>query len=80
MGHDEFRMLLLKELMWWFKHEFFSWVDALPCARCGGKSEAQGMLPATAAELRSEASRVEAHLCTACGNVTRFPRCVQTTL
>ena len=45
MGHDEFRMLLLKELMWWFKHEFFSWVNALPCARCGGKSEAQGMLP-----------------------------------
>ena len=26
---------LVVQLLHWFKHEFFKWVDTLPCQRCG---------------------------------------------
>ena len=30
---------VLLELLHWFKHEFFTWVDTLPCDYCGGKTQ-----------------------------------------
>ncbi|XP_047240496.1 peptide-N(4)-(N-acetyl-beta-glucosaminyl)asparagine amidase isoform X2 [Girardinichthys multiradiatus] len=65
---------LVLELLRWFKQDFFSWVDCLPCSRCGGPTKhGQGLSP-TAEELRWEAQRVENHYCQSCRLSTRFPR------
>ncbi|XP_064205332.1 peptide-N(4)-(N-acetyl-beta-glucosaminyl)asparagine amidase [Anguilla rostrata] len=72
-GLSEQDMLLL-ELLAWFKGEFFSWVDCLPCAHCGGRTQSAGPLPPSADDLRWDANRVENHRCPACQNSTRFPR------
>ncbi|KAJ8273855.1 hypothetical protein GJAV_G00106250 [Gymnothorax javanicus] len=66
--------MLLLELMGWFKGEFFSWVNSLPCDRCGGKTQNAGSLPPSADDQRWDANRVENHHCTACQTSTRFPR------
>eukprot|EP01147_Barroeca_monosierra_P009533 gene9533-10402_t len=65
---------LLLELLAWFKKEFFSWVDSLPCDFCGKKTKVAGVAPPTQDEIRWEASRVEMHQCETCGRTTRFPR------
>ncbi|KAJ8367353.1 hypothetical protein AAFF_G00320520 [Aldrovandia affinis] len=70
---DQEDMLLL-ELLGWFKGEFFSWVDCLPCERCGGPTKSAGALPPSHDDLRWDASRVEKHLCSACHTSTPFPR------
>ncbi len=33
------RDALLLELLAWFKHEFFAWVDTVRCGECNGKTE-----------------------------------------
>ncbi|MBN3325671.1 NGLY1 amidase, partial [Atractosteus spatula] len=66
--------LLLLELLRWFKSEFFSWVNSLPCSRCGGPTQASGQLPPSTDDLRWDAHRVENHFCTECQLVNRFPR------
>ncbi|KAJ8267369.1 hypothetical protein COCON_G00125410 [Conger conger] len=43
-GLSEQDMLLL-ELLGWFKGQFFSWVNCLPCVRCGGPTQSRGGLP-----------------------------------
>ena len=66
---------ILPLLLRWFKTTFFSWVDSLPCERCGGATvTGQTSLEPTVEELRFGASRVEAHFCESCGIPTRFPR------
>lgn len=64
------------ELLRWFKQAFFSWVNCLPCSRCGGSTQNQGSLSATTDDLRWGAQRVENHFCGSCQLSTRFPRCV----
>uniref|UniRef100_A0A4W4H6J3 Peptide-N(4)-(N-acetyl-beta-glucosaminyl)asparagine amidase n=1 Tax=Electrophorus electricus TaxID=8005 RepID=A0A4W4H6J3_ELEEL len=66
--------MLVLELLQWFKGDFFSWVDSLPCSRCGGRTQSSGSLPPSADDQRWEASRVENHYCSTCCLVTRFPR------
>ena len=75
-GHDEAlsRRELLAQLVEWFKCSFFTWVDTLPCDFCLSPTVSAGSLPPTIEEASFLASRVEAHRCTRCGNVTRFPR------
>jgi peptide-N4-(N-acetyl-beta-glucosaminyl)asparagine amidase len=70
--HDAFLDALLR----WFKHDFFSWVNAPPCSRCGGATRGVGMAAPLAEELAVGAGRVEAYACesAACGAATRFPR------
>ncbi|XP_015259936.1 PREDICTED: peptide-N(4)-(N-acetyl-beta-glucosaminyl)asparagine amidase [Cyprinodon variegatus] len=65
---------LLLELLRWFKQDFFSWVDRLPCSRCGGPTTHGQALSPTAEELRWGAQRVENHYCQSCQLSTRFPR------
>ena len=67
---------LLKELVLWFKLEFFKWTNAPPCSGCGGGDcEGVGAEAARTAEERAgQAGRVELYRCRACGTVTRFPR------
>ncbi|KAM9434363.1 peptide-N(4)-(N-acetyl-beta-glucosaminyl)asparagine amidase isoform 1-T1 [Clarias gariepinus] len=66
--------MLVLELLQWFKQDFFSWVDSLPCSRCGGSTHSSGSLPPSTDDLRWDAGRVENHYCNACSLTTRFPR------
>lgn len=66
--------LLVLELLRWFKGEFFSWVDCLPCNHCGGPTQSSGPLAPSTEDLRWGAQRVENHHCQACNHSTRFPR------
>ncbi|XP_043993707.1 peptide-N(4)-(N-acetyl-beta-glucosaminyl)asparagine amidase isoform X1 [Gambusia affinis] len=65
---------LVLELLRWFKCDFFSWVDCLPCSQCGGPTKHGPALGPTAEELRWGAQRVENHYCQSCQLSTRFPR------
>ncbi|XP_036949635.1 peptide-N(4)-(N-acetyl-beta-glucosaminyl)asparagine amidase [Acanthopagrus latus] len=65
---------LVLELLRWFKQDFFSWVDCLPCGRCGGPTEISSPLSPTTDDLRWGAQRVENHYCQSCSFSTRFPR------
>lgn len=71
LGKEEFVVL---ELLRWYKHDFFSWVDSLPCSRCGGKTQNKGSLSPSSEDLRWGAQRVENHFCQACQLSNRFPR------
>jgi hypothetical protein len=55
------RDFLLKELLQWFKTEFFTWVDTLPCSTCAGKTAHAGGGAPTATDQRYGAGRVELH-------------------
>lgn len=71
----QFHDALLRELLSWFKHEFFTWVNNPPCERCGATdtSLVGGAAP-TPAEAAGKAGRVEVYSCKACQAQTRFPR------
>ncbi|XP_034561190.1 peptide-N(4)-(N-acetyl-beta-glucosaminyl)asparagine amidase [Notolabrus celidotus] len=71
LGKEDFLVL---ELLSWFKKDFFSWVDSLPCSRCGGPTQNSGSLSPTPDDLRWGAQRVENHHCQSCQLSTRFPR------
>lgn len=71
LGIEDFMVL---ELLRWFKQDFFSWVDCLPCSRCAGPTQNTGSLSPSADDLRWGAQRVENHLCQSCKLSTRFPR------
>lgn len=71
LGMEEFLVL---ELLSWFKQDFFSWVDCLPCSRCKGRTQNSGSLSPTPDDLRWGAQRVENHFCQSCQLSTRFPR------
>lgn len=67
--------LLAQELLTWFKHDFFTWVNSPPCSHCGSDDmHASGMAAPTADEADADAARVELHTCRACSCTTRFPR------
>lgn len=63
-----------RELLRWFKADFFKWTDAPACGFCGGKTESAGMGQPSPQEAADHASRVEIYTCQACGSMTRFPR------
>lgn len=73
LGEEDFLVL---ELLRWFKHDFFSWVDCLPCNSCGGPTQNSGSLSPAIDDLRWGAERVENHYCQSCQLCTRFPRFV----
>uniref|UniRef100_UPI0037E912B6 peptide-N(4)-(N-acetyl-beta- glucosaminyl)asparagine amidase n=1 Tax=Semicossyphus pulcher TaxID=241346 RepID=UPI0037E912B6 len=71
LGIEDF---LILELLSWFKKDFFSWVNSLPCSRCGGQTQNSSSLSPTTDDLRWGAQRVENHYCQSCQLSTRFPR------
>ncbi|KAK7898380.1 hypothetical protein WMY93_019233 [Mugilogobius chulae] len=71
LAQEDFVVL---ELLRWFKQDFFSWVDCLPCSRCGGKTHNSGSLSPSTEDLRWGAQRVENHFCQTCQLSNRFPR------
>uniref|UniRef100_A0A3B3ZZ31 Peptide-N(4)-(N-acetyl-beta-glucosaminyl)asparagine amidase n=1 Tax=Periophthalmus magnuspinnatus TaxID=409849 RepID=A0A3B3ZZ31_9GOBI len=71
LSQEDFVVL---ELLRWFKQTFFSWVDSLPCSRCGGQTRNSGPLSPSTEDLRWGAQRVENHFCQTCQLSNRFPR------
>lgn len=70
-----FQDILLRELLAWFKHDFFSWVNNPPCERCGATDTTLlGGAAPTPAESAGKAGRVEVYTCESCQAQTRFPR------
>lgn len=65
---------LARALLAWFKNDFFTWVDALPCWSCGGEGRVVGHVEPTPAERKYRASVVELHACVKCGSSVRFGR------
>ncbi|XP_034835299.1 peptide-N(4)-(N-acetyl-beta-glucosaminyl)asparagine amidase [Maniola hyperantus] len=71
-GRDmSFDIALLLELLGWFKHKFFMWLDQPACARCGGTTT---FLNNTSLTTKTETCRVEVYKCVDCATVCKFPR------
>ncbi|MFH4979965.1 hypothetical protein AB6A40_006674 [Gnathostoma spinigerum] len=67
---------LVKNLLRWFKTEFFQWTDSPNCDFCGKptmKGAVKSDLP-TSEEEECGANRVELYRCDTCKQETRFPR------
>ncbi|EFN73808.1 Peptide-N(4)-(N-acetyl-beta-glucosaminyl)asparagine amidase [Camponotus floridanus] len=62
--------LLLGELLHWFKHEFFKWVNSPKCSRCSSECVYESLVPST----DRQCSRIELHRCKKCNVVVEFPR------
>lgn len=69
-----YRDMLLLEFKEWFKTDFFKWVDAPVCDRCGGETTNKGMLAPLPQEQAAGAGRIEGYTCNKCGSEVRFPR------
>ncbi|KAK6022327.1 transglutaminase-like protein [Ostertagia ostertagi] len=69
------RFQLAKELLSWFKNDFFSWCDSPVCESCGYQTMKGSGLRGTPTieERESGADRVEIYNCS-CGQEVRFPR------
>ncbi|KAJ3160931.1 Elongator subunit elp2 [Geranomyces michiganensis] len=67
---------LVKALLRWFKHEYFTWVNNPPCAHCTTSSSTTplGAVNPSSEELAFRCSRVELFRCNTCHRETRFPR------
>ncbi|CAG9564226.1 unnamed protein product [Danaus chrysippus] len=65
-----FDMALLMELIVWFKHKFFKWVDQPACDKCGGKTI---LVDVTSIKTDSETCRAELYECSR-GHDVVFPR------
>ena len=67
---------ILRELLQWFKQDFFTWMDAPNCRVCHTPTTISvGVdVPTSDEERRGQASRVELYRCTTCSGETRFPR------
>ncbi|EDO14350.1 hypothetical protein Kpol_1074p3 [Vanderwaltozyma polyspora DSM 70294] len=74
----EYTDILVKELLRYFKQDFFKWVNQPDCQRCGSdvvqSQSAIGIQGPTPEERRFECGSVEVYKCNNCGNITRFPR------
>ena len=65
---------VMKQLLRWFKNEFFTWTDKPKCQVCGAATRIQGMVQGSPGEIQFGASRVELYVCEGCNAPTRFPR------
>ncbi|KAK9909396.1 hypothetical protein WJX75_001604 [Coccomyxa subellipsoidea] len=65
----------VRQMLLWFKRDFFSWVNNPPCSACkGAETVPTGMGRPSADDAASGAGRVELYGCKSCGAITRFPR------
>ncbi|EZA49839.1 Peptide-N(4)-(N-acetyl-beta-glucosaminyl)asparagine amidase [Ooceraea biroi] len=62
--------LLLIELLRWFKHEFFKWVNSPACSVCSMECVYESVTPSA----DPRCSRIELHRCEKCNIVVEFPR------
>jgi peptide-N4-(N-acetyl-beta-glucosaminyl)asparagine amidase len=79
-GDEHFHDEVLKQLLHWFKHDFFTWVTTPSCEACSGAMRAIFVPPTAPAavplpeERENWASRIELYQCTGCHHQQRFPR------
>lgn len=75
IDHEE---ILIKELLRYFKDDFFKWTNQPDCSSCGKNDNQQflrGERPNTEEFNRdSKCGHVEVYKCNSCGTITRFPR------
>lgn len=75
IGTEAYELAFLRQVLRWFKHDFFSWTNCPRCEQCGSSdTQSIGMVAPTAVEKHFGAERVEAAQCKTCGGQTRFPR------
>lgn len=65
---------LSRQLLYWFKRDFFKWVNEPICQQCNNKTKAIGRGQPTTEELKWQAYVVEIYQCTQCNKTIRFPR------
>jgi len=70
----DFRDRLVLQLLHWFKHTFFQWVNEPSCDRCQGPTQPIGVAAPTPEEAKYWAYTVEVYSCKLCRSITRFPR------
>lgn len=76
-GSDEdYTDRLVKELLRYFKQDFFKWCDKPECINCNSTEEQVilGHQPPDSTESRYDCTVVEVYRCNRCGATTRFPR------
>eukprot|EP00002_Diphylleia_rotans_P020144 TRINITY_DN3904_c0_g1_i1.p1 TRINITY_DN3904_c0_g1~~TRINITY_DN3904_c0_g1_i1.p1 ORF type:complete len:1063 (+),score=179.99 TRINITY_DN3904_c0_g1_i1:77-3265(+) len=71
---EDFREELLKQLLHWFKKEFFRWVNQPLCPSCKTTTKQVGGAHPTAEEGAHGARVVEVYSCPNCRSMVRFPR------
>lgn len=72
---EEYSDNLVKELLRYFKQDFFKWVNVPDCDHCGANdSTSQGSTGPNSDEAPYECWVVELYKCNKCGQITRFPR------
>eukprot|EP01132_Coremiostelium_polycephalum_P000527 gene527-665_t len=65
----------MRELLHWFKYEFFKWVNQPPCSSCNSATVFTGHGQPTFEDTSFKASRIEMYNCSVNRNhFTRFPR------
>lgn len=75
-SEEEYQDYLVKELLRYFKQDFFTWCNKPRCVSCGNdeQQEAIGMDQPSSEEARYQCGPVEIYRCKQHGTTTRFPR------
>lgn len=74
-SEEQYTDNLVKELLRYFKQDFFKWVNAPDCDKCGENNQTSiGSTSPNDEEAQFECWVVEQYKCNSCGTVTRFPR------
>ncbi|CCC69183.1 hypothetical protein NCAS_0C01930 [Naumovozyma castellii] len=73
---DEYPDVLVRELLRYFKQDFFKWCDKPECHTCGNSDRVQfhSTEPPNSEEAKYECGSVEVFRCDGCGSMIRFPR------
>ena len=69
-----FRDQLLKQLLHWYKHDFFTWTNQPKCSQCQSDTQPIGHAQPTLNERQGRAGIVELYRCSRCSTVVRYPR------
>lgn len=77
-AEEEYTDNLVRELLRYFKQDFFHWCNQPDCDKCGpGSSKYQNSMSVVGPneeEAKYDCHAVELYKCNVCGTVTRFPR------
>ncbi len=70
---------LVKQLLKWYKEEFFKWVNKPECPNCGNKDQEKiqnigAVQPYLKQHFEGQAAVIEQYRCKACGSNIEFPR------